>query len=92
MVVQKIGRRRGAILTPVGLRKLRLAKQEREQAANFGDRYTNEELSMLTGLSLKTIPKIFGGAPNLIQERISVDKQTLVICFRSEERRVGKEC
>jgi ABC-type dipeptide/oligopeptide/nickel transport system ATPase subunit len=82
MTEQKISRRRGAILTPAGSQKLQAARQEAERVANFGDRYTNEELCQLTGLSLKTIAKIFNSAPVVEPEcQIPVDKQTLDLCF-----------
>ena len=82
MTEQKISRRRGAILTPTGSQKLQAARREAERVANFGDRYTNEELCQLTKLSLKTIAKIFTSAPVVEpQSQIPVDKQTLDLCF-----------
>jgi WD40 repeat protein/ABC-type dipeptide/oligopeptide/nickel transport system ATPase subunit len=82
MAEQKISRRRGAILTTAGYQKLQAAKRESEQAANFSDRYTTEELSILTGLSPKTISKIFNSAPrSSAAQAIPVDKQTLDLCF-----------
>jgi WD40 repeat protein len=77
MAERKNSRRRGATLTASGYQKLQAARTAAELAANFGDRYTKEELSRLTKLSLKTISKIFDSAPDLIP----VDKQTLDICF-----------
>lgn len=77
MAERKNSRRRGATLTASGYQKLQAARAAAELAANFGDRYTKEELSRLTGLSLKTISKIFDRTPDLIP----VDKQTLDICF-----------
>ncbi len=82
MVERKTSRRRGATLTVAGYQKLQAARREAEESANFGDRYTKEELSRLTGLSLKTISKIFDGAPAILAQRsIPVDKQTLDLCF-----------
>jgi WD40 repeat protein/ABC-type dipeptide/oligopeptide/nickel transport system ATPase subunit len=78
---RQTNRRRGAILTAVGYQKLQAAKQEVERSINFGDRYTKEELSRLTGLSLKTIAKIFDRVPDPSARAVSVDKQTLVLCF-----------
>jgi WD40 repeat protein len=77
MTERKSSRRRGATLTASGYQKLQTAKTAAEVAANFGDRYTKEELSRLTGLSLKTISKIFDRTP----EPIPLDKQTLDTCF-----------
>jgi signal recognition particle GTPase len=82
MVDRKTSRRRGATLTVAGYQKLQAARQSAEESANFGDRYTKEELSRLTGLSLKTISKIFDGAPAILAQRsVPVDKQTLDLCF-----------
>ncbi len=79
---RKTSRRRGATLTISGYQKLQAARWEAEQLANFGDRYTKEELSRLTGLSLKTISKIFDSAPAIMVEQATpVDKQTLDLCF-----------
>ena len=82
MVDRKTSRRRGATLTGSGYQKLQAARREAEESANFGDRYTKEELSRLTGLSLKTISKIFDGAPAILAQRsVPVDRQTLDLCF-----------
>lgn len=78
---RQTNRRRGAILTAVGYQKLLAARQEIERSVNFGDRYTKEELSKLTGLSLKTIGKIFDRVSDAGARAVSVDKQTLVLCF-----------
>jgi ABC-type dipeptide/oligopeptide/nickel transport system ATPase subunit len=84
MSAQKIGRRRGAILTARGFHKLQAARREQERTANCGDRYSREELCEVTKLSLKTIAKIFGGDPDLDAESlIPVDRQTLKLCFAS---------
>ena len=79
---RKTSRRRGAILTAAGYQRLQAARRERECSLNYGDRYTREELSSLTGLSIKTIAKIFDLMTDPALERsISVDKQTLDLCF-----------
>jgi hypothetical protein len=79
---RKNSRRRGATLTLAGYQKLQAARREAEQIANFGDRYTKEELARITGLSLKTISKIFDGTPAIVLARATpVDKQTLDLCF-----------
>ncbi len=84
MTDRQHSRRRGAALTLSGYQKLQAARTDAEQATNFGDRYTKEELARLTGLSLKTIAKIFDRAPDLVAERaIPVDKQTLDVCFEA---------
>jgi WD40 repeat protein len=81
MAARKIGRKRGTVLTATGDRKLQAARKTAELVNNFGERYTNEELSALTGLSVKTIAKIFSFASVAVGEQIPVDKQTLDICF-----------
>jgi WD40 repeat protein len=82
MTERKSSRRRGATLTAAGYQKLQVARTAAELAANFGDRYTKEELAILTGLSSKTISKIFDSVPDSGADRSSsVDKQTLEICF-----------
>jgi WD40 repeat protein len=82
MAERKNSRRRGATLTLTGYQKLQEARWEAEQIANFGDRYTKEELARITGLSLKTISKIFDGTPAIVVARSTpVDKQTLDLCF-----------
>jgi hypothetical protein len=67
-------RRRGVILTATGLEKLQKAKSEAEWQENSGKRYTLEELSECTGLSVDTLMKIFAG-------EVGVDKQSLKCCF-----------
>jgi NB-ARC domain len=82
MTAQKNSRRRGAILTIAGYEKLQTARAKVERIANVVDRYTREELSKLTGLSLMTISKIFGSETSATGEQlIPVDIQTLALCF-----------
>lgn len=69
-------RRRGVVLTAQGQQKLQSARRNAEIAENFGDRYTLEELSERTGLSLKTITKV-------LEARITVDKPTLEAFFHA---------
>ncbi|MBW4575438.1 MAG: NACHT domain-containing protein [Aphanothece sp. CMT-3BRIN-NPC111] len=67
---KKVSRRRGVVLTLEGQKKLQAARRQAEIQGNFGDRYTLEELSDRTGLSLNTITKV-------LEARSAVDKQTL---------------
>jgi NB-ARC domain len=76
MTERNQSRRRGAILTALGYQKLQAARKSVEESANFGDRYTKEELARIAGLSLKTISKIFDRS-----SVTPVDKQTLALCF-----------
>ncbi len=72
----KVGRRRGAILSALGLSKLQLARTAAELQDNYGDRYTHEELRALTGLSLSTVIKI-------LQADIPVDRYSIDTFFRA---------
>jgi WD40 repeat protein len=83
MAERKQSRKRGVVLTVVGYRKLEAARIAREQAANLSVRYTNEELSAITGLSLMTLGKIFTGTPDPTIAAPPVDKRTLDVCFRT---------
>ncbi|MEW6496932.1 MAG: serine/threonine protein kinase, partial [Cyanobacteriota bacterium] len=71
---QKPKRRRGVVLSPQGQQKLSLARRQAEIQDNYGDRYTLEELSDRTRLSLSTVTKV-------LDARIGVDKQTLDAFF-----------
>jgi WD40 repeat protein/transcriptional regulator with XRE-family HTH domain len=67
-------RRRGVILSAWGLQRLQDAQEQLEETTNYGDRFTLEQLSQLTGISARSIRKIRHG-----QE--SVDRQTLLDLF-----------
>lgn len=69
-------RRRGVILTNIGLKKLLDAKTASEFADNKGNRYTREFLSERTGLSVDTCDKI-------LDNEIPVDKSSLKDFFKS---------
>ncbi|NEP00477.1 MAG: serine/threonine protein kinase [Symploca sp. SIO2E9] len=69
-------RKRGVILTPQGLQKLHLAKNDAEFEENGGNRYTLEDMSERTGLAINTLMKVFAG-------ETKVDKQTVKGCFRA---------
>jgi WD40 repeat protein len=70
----KATRRRGVVLSLQGQQKLSLARRQSEIQENFGDRYTLEELSDRTRLSLSTVTKV-------LEARLGVDKQTLDAFF-----------
>ncbi|MEP1078490.1 NB-ARC domain-containing protein [Leptolyngbya sp. PL-A3] len=69
-------RKRGVVLTAQGLRKLQAARRQAELTDNFGDRYTLEELSERTGISLKTVTKV-------LEAYNTVDKPTLEAFFQA---------
>jgi WD40 repeat protein len=74
--VQKQRRKRGVVLTSVGLKKLQEARYQVELEENGGDRYTLEELSDRTQLAPYTVAKVLACEEG-------VDKQTLVFFFRA---------
>ena len=67
-------RKRGVVLTNIGLQKLQSAKRKAEIWENEGDRYTFEELSYRTGLSPITVAKV-------LNRETGADKQSLLVCF-----------
>ena len=81
---KKQKRRRGVILTEIGLEKLQRAKIEAEYTENKGKRYTLENLSEKIGLAIDTLMKVFAGESK-------VDKQTLKYCFKAFELRLCDE-
>lgn len=58
MSLHKNRRKRGVLLTPQGFKKLQTAKSEKESYENNGNRYTLEDLSDRTGLSVDTWMKV----------------------------------
>lgn len=76
MQPQQPRRRRGVILTPVGLKKLKNAINALEYRDNFGEKYTLEALSERTRLDPVTIAKV-------LETEEGVDKRTLERFFRA---------
>ena len=74
--MQRQRRKRGVVLTSVGLKKLQEARQQAEIRDNSGHRYTIEELSDRTQLAPFTIAKVLAAEEG-------VDKQTLVLFFQA---------
>ncbi|MEO0970210.1 MAG: NB-ARC domain-containing protein [Cyanobacteria bacterium J06639_18] len=71
---QKQRRKRGVILSDVGLHKLTNAKHQAESLENDGAKFTLEELSFRTQLAPFTISKVLAGEE-------AVDKETLEYFF-----------
>lgn len=71
---EKLGRRRGVLLTLAGQDRLNAARRQAEIQDNDGQRFTLEELCDRTQLSLKTITKV-------LDAKGTVDRQTLEACF-----------
>ncbi|MCP6760410.1 MAG: NB-ARC domain-containing protein [Fischerella sp. CENA71] len=67
---------RGAILSPQGWQKFQTAKQQAESDETWGKRFTQEDLSDRTGLSLNTLARIF-------KRELGVDRQSLEYLFRA---------
>jgi WD40 repeat protein/transcriptional regulator with XRE-family HTH domain len=70
------GRVRGAILSPQGWQKFQTAKQQAESDETWGKRFSQEDLSERTGLSLNTLARIF-------KRELGVDRQSLEYLFRA---------
>ncbi|WP_414587311.1 NB-ARC domain-containing protein [Scytonema sp. PCC 10023] len=67
---------RGAILSPQGWQKFQTAKQQAESDETWGKRFSQEDLSARTGLSLNTLARIF-------KRELGVDRQSLEYLFRA---------
>jgi WD40 repeat protein/predicted transcriptional regulator len=74
--VQRQRRKRGVVLSSVGLKKLQEARYQAEVEENERNRYTIEELSDRTQLAPFTVAKVLAAEEG-------VDKQTLVLFFRA---------
>ncbi|WP_408037826.1 WD40 domain-containing protein [Tolypothrix bouteillei] len=70
------GRVRGVILSPQGWQKFQTAKQQAESEETWGKRFSQEDLSDRTGLSLNTLARIF-------KRELGVDRQSLEYLFRA---------
>jgi WD40 repeat protein len=80
----KTGRKRGVRLSLSGHHKLQIARAAAELHDNYGDRYTKEELSERTRLSLNTVIKI-------LQAEVPVDIQSLDTFFQAFGLRLEPE-
>lgn len=71
---QHATRRRGVVLTCVGLQRLQAAILASEMAQNNGDRFTLEQLSDRIQISTKTLSRLWSS-------NVTVDRRTLKMCF-----------
>ncbi|MGP1387159.1 MAG: AAA-like domain-containing protein [Thainema sp.] len=71
---EPIKRKRGFVLNAQALRRLKQAIEQAEALENNGNRYTTEDLSKRTGVSLSTISRLWAA-------RSGVDKRTLRLMF-----------
>ncbi|MBP5971805.1 NACHT domain-containing protein [Brasilonema sp. CT11] len=74
MTLQNWKRKRGVALTNKGLQKLQDAKRKSETKENFGNSYTLEEMSTLSGLYSSTISKV-------LNREAGVDKKSIEKLF-----------
>lgn len=77
-------RKRGIVLTPVGLKRLQAAIQQVEIAENNGDRFTLEEISERSSLSTKTLSRLWS-------LNSGVDQKTIKLCFSAFNLELHKE-
>jgi WD40 repeat protein/DNA replication protein DnaC len=83
MTLQNWRRKRGVALTPKGLQKIQEAKLKSEAKENFGNRYTLEEMSALSGLYTGTISKV-------LNREGGVDKHTIEKLFSAFNLKIDK--
>lgn len=74
MKPNKTRRRRGVVLTPIGLKRLQSAIISVEMAENNGDRFTLDELGWRMNISSKTLSRLWS-------LDTGVDQKTLKLCF-----------
>lgn len=67
---------RGVALSPQGWQRWQTVKQQAESTESWGKRFTQEELSNRTGLSLNTLARI-------AKRELGVDRQSLELLFQS---------
>jgi len=80
----KTKRKRGVVLTPVGLQRLQEAISSWEILNNHGDRLTLEQLSRQINVSTKTLSRLWSLSA-------SVDHKTLKLCFAAFNLEVYEE-
>lgn len=81
---KKTTRKRGVVLTPSGLQRLKDAILTWETLENKGDRLTLEQLSKQTNISTKTLSRLWSLSA-------SVDQRTLKMCFSAFNLEVTEE-
>ncbi|MEC4817475.1 MAG: AAA-like domain-containing protein [Scytonema sp. PMC 1069.18] len=84
MKQSKLKRRRGVLLTSVGLQRLQAAILSAEIAENCGNRFTLEELSDRVQVSTKTLSRLWS-------LNASVDQKTLKLCFSAFQLELRRE-
>ncbi|NMG19762.1 NACHT and WD40 repeat domain-containing protein [Brasilonema bromeliae] len=83
MALQNWRRKRGVALTNKGLQKLQDAKRKLETKENFGNSYTLEEMSTLSGLYPSTISKVLNREGGV--DKKSLEKLFSVFCIKIDK-------
>ncbi|NER28795.1 MAG: NACHT domain-containing protein, partial [Symploca sp. SIO1C4] len=78
-------RKRGVVLTPEGLQQIEQTRKELEFKDNYGERFTLEQLSEVTGLDFHTIKRVLACQQG-------VDKRTLERFFISFNLELTDSC
>ncbi len=84
MKAPKSTRRRGFVLTTIGLKRLQTAILAVEMAENNGDRFTLDELGSRMNVSSKTLSRLWS-------LNVGVDQKTLRSCFSTFNLELAKE-
>ncbi|MBW4610238.1 MAG: AAA-like domain-containing protein [Hassallia sp. WJT32-NPBG1] len=80
----KSTRKRGFVLSPIGLKRLQRAILALEIAENNGDRFTLDELGDRMNISSKTLSRLWS-------LNVGVDQKTLKLCFTTFNLELRKE-
>ncbi|MGI8502322.1 MAG: AAA-like domain-containing protein [Hassallia sp.] len=80
----KSTRRRGFVLSNIGLKRLQTAILAVEMAENNGDRFTLDELGSRMNISSKTLSRLWS-------LNVGVDQKTLKLCFSTFNLELAKE-
>lgn len=80
----KSKRRRGVVLTPVGLQRLQVVIQTLEIVENKGERFTLDKLGERINISTKTLSRLWA-------LNTGVDIKTLKLCFSAFNLELSKE-
>ena len=76
-------RNRGVVLNAIGFKRLQAAIKEAELQENYGDRFTQVELSDRMGVSTKTLSRLWSVTGGL-------DQRTLKLCFSAFKLQLTK--
>lgn len=80
----KNSRRRGVVLTTIGLKRLQTAIHQMEEAENNGERWTLEQLGDRINVSTRTLSRLWS-------LHTKVDQKTLKLCFSAFNLELAEE-